>query len=185
MKKESFKQYFIQRDPSSKKTIAIFPGGFKPPTKGHFNALKELLDISDEGVVFIGKSERDGITQDMSYHIWSIYLTYLQKPVRIVKSPVTPVNSTYKFADDNPQNNIIVGAGDKDKDIERYNYFIKNSEKYPNVIIHKISSKSQGISGSKVRELISYKDPSVIDFFVPEVVSDRDRQRIKSILHIA
>lgn len=165
--------------------MAIFPGGFKPPTKGHFNALKELLELSDEGIVFIGKSERDGITQDMAYHIWSIYLPYLQKPVRVVKSPITPVNSTYEFADNNTNYNIIVGAGDKDKDIERYNYFIKNSEKYPNVIIHKIPSKSQGISGTKVRELIKYKDPSVVDFFVPEVLTDSDRKRVRSILHIA
>ena len=104
---KSFKLFFEQ----SKETVAIFPGGFKPPTRGHFEALEQLLHSANKGVIFIGKSPRDGIDQEMAYQIWNIYAPYLSKPVEIYKSPVTPLNSTYDYALVNPNINIIVGAG--------------------------------------------------------------------------
>jgi nicotinamide mononucleotide adenylyltransferase len=62
------------------KTVAIYGGGFKPPTKGHFNVvektLQELPDI-DEAIVFVGGGVRDGITQEESLTIWNIYKKYL------------------------------------------------------------------------------------------------------------
>ncbi len=57
------------------KTVAIYAGGFKPPTKGHFEVIKQALqehpDV-DEFLVYIGKKERDGITQPKSTLIWDI-----------------------------------------------------------------------------------------------------------------
>ena len=48
-----------------KKTVAIYGGGFKPPTKGHFHvvekALQDLPEI-DELKIFVGSGVRDGIT---------------------------------------------------------------------------------------------------------------------------
>ena len=48
------------------KTIAAYGGGFKPPTQGHFqivrNALHEFPEI-DEFIIYVGSKERDGIDQ--------------------------------------------------------------------------------------------------------------------------
>ena len=48
------------------KTIAAYGGGFKPPTRGHFeivkNALQEFPEI-DEFIIYVGSKERDGIDQ--------------------------------------------------------------------------------------------------------------------------
>lgn len=179
----NFKQFYEQLE--NAETIAVLPGGFKPPTVGHFQALENILQKADKGVVFIGKSPRDGIDQNMAYQIWSIYKPYLSKPVRIEKSAVTPVQSTYDLAVEHNNVNLIVGAGAKDQDMARYNSFIKNPEKYPHVNVTKIDIQGGGISGTKVREMIASKDPAVVDYFVPQQISETDRERIKSILGIA
>ena len=77
------------------KTVAIYGGGFKPPTKGHFNVaelvLKQFPEI-DELKIFVGQGVRDGITQDESIKTWDIYKKYLSPKVDIEPS-VAPVKS--------------------------------------------------------------------------------------------
>ena len=66
------------------KTVAIYAGGFKPPTKGHYavveQALEEHPDI-DEFLIYVGKKERDDVTQAQSILIWDIYKKYLPMKV--------------------------------------------------------------------------------------------------------
>ena len=86
--------------------IALYPGAFKPPHKGHFQVVKSLLDGSyngkaydiddyvkvgdeilqnkidgkpkiDKVIVFPGGGERNGITKEESIRIWQIYAKYL------------------------------------------------------------------------------------------------------------
>ena len=77
------------------KKIAILPGGFKPPHKGHLSALQYMLKENgiDHCIVYIGKSLRDEITPDQSYDIWNVYKKYLNISIDISISPVTPVKS--------------------------------------------------------------------------------------------
>ena len=175
-----FNLFFEQEENS----VAILPGGFKPPTKGHFKALQYILNDAKKGIVFIGKKDRDGITSDMSAYIWGIYAKYLPKPIEIRVSEKTPVFSTIEYVDNNRDRRVIVGAGDKDEDIGRYNYFIKNIEKYPLVQIVKIPTQEQGISGTMTRELISTDIDKALDYFLPEQVKNNinDRAQIKNIL---
>ena len=163
-------------------TIALYPGGYKPPTKGHYHSFDYILQDADKGVIFIGKKERDGITAEQSKQIWEIYAKYLNKPVEVIISDVTPVKSVYDYADNNKDVNIIVGAGDKDDDVKRYAYFEKNIEKYPLVRVVKIPLQSEGISGTMTRELIASDIDKAIDYFTPEVLSTEDKANIKQIL---
>jgi hypothetical protein len=178
----NFKQFLEQHQ--IEETVAVFPGGFKPPTKGHFLAFQELLQNASRGVVFIGTNIRDGIDQDMSYQIWSIYAPYLPKPVRIEKSMGSPVKSTYDLAKEFPYTKIIVGAGSKEKDT-RFNSFEKNPDTYPNVSISRIDMQSGGINGTDVRVKLINKDPDAVNYFVPQQIKETDKERIKSILGIA
>jgi phosphopantetheine adenylyltransferase len=164
------------------KTIALYPGGYKPPTKGHYHSFDYILQDADRGVIFIGKKERDGITAEQSKQIWEIYAKYLNKPVEVIISNVTPVKSVYDYADNNKDVNIIVGAGDKDDDVKRYAYFEKNIEKYPLVRVVKIPLQAEGISGTMTRELIASDIDKAIDYFTPEVLSTEDKANIKQIL---
>ena len=69
-------KFLIEDLLDNQKTIAIYGGGFKPPTKGHFlvvkKTLQELTDI-DELKIYVGSGIRDGITQNESIKIWEIY----------------------------------------------------------------------------------------------------------------
>lgn len=176
----TFKEYFEQEE--AKETIALLPGGFKPPTKGHYNALKYLLQDADKGIVFIGKKERDGITSQQSKDIWEVYAKYIGKPIEVDIADITPVKSVYDFADNNKDVKIIVGAGDKDEDVKRYEYFEKNIEKYPLVQVVKIPIQSEGISGTKTRALIASNLDEAISYFVPEDVDQIGQDTIKNIL---
>ena len=52
-----------------KQVTAVYAGGFKPPTSGHFEVVKQALKENpeiDEFIIFIGAKERDGISQDES-----------------------------------------------------------------------------------------------------------------------
>ena len=172
----------IISEQDDRETIALYPGGYKPPTKGHYHSFDYILQDADKGVIFIGKKERDGITAEQSKQIWEIYAKYLSKPVEVIISNVTPVKSVYDYADNNKDVNIIVGAGDKDDDVKRYAYFEKNIEKYPLVRVVKIPLQAEGISGTMTRELIASDMDKAIDYFTPEVLSTEDKANIKQIL---
>jgi len=94
------------------KVIAAYGGGFKPPTKGHFeivkNALQEFPEI-DEFIIYVGSKERDGIDQSEAILVWEIYQNYQANKVTIkpAKSP------KYQFADsfcENPRVEINIKA---------------------------------------------------------------------------
>ena len=172
--------------------IALLPGGFKPPTKGHFNALRYLLDDADRGVVFIGGKVRDGITPEQSEQIWQIYSKYIDKPVEIVSVP-NPVKAVYDFADANLDKTLLVGAGGPrenddgtvdEGDIERYKYFQDNVEKYPYVNVVQIPSQEEGMRGSIVGKEIEKDIEQGLEYFVPEevITSKDDIQAIEEIL---
>ena len=186
-----FKEYFEDMETRVER-IALLPGGFKPPTKGHFNALRYLLNDADRGIVFIGSRARDGITPEQSEKIWNIYAKYLDKPVEIVSVP-NPVIATYKFADNNLDKTLLVGAGGPrenddgtvdEGDIERYEYFIKNVDKYPLVDVVEIPSQEEGMRGNKVREEIEKDIEQGLEYFVPKeiITSTDDMQAIEEIL---
>ena len=130
---KTFKEFYEGQEQQD--AIALMPGGYKPPTKGHFGAFLYLLKDASRGVVVIGNKDRDGITAEQSKAIWEIYAKYAGKPVEVVLAPISPVKTVYDFADDNKDKRVIVGAGAKDEDVKRYAYFEKNADKYPFVSI--------------------------------------------------
>ena len=187
----TFLEYFEDMETRVER-IALLPGGFKPPTKGHFNALRYLLDDADRGVVFIGGKVRDGITPEQSEQIWQIYSKYIDKPVEIVSVP-NPVKAVYDFADANLDKTLLVGAGGPrenddgtvdEGDIERYKYFQDNVEKYPYVNVVQIPSQEEGMRGSIVRKEIEKDIEQGLEYFVPEevITSKDDIQAIEEIL---
>ena len=158
-------------------TIALLPGGFKPPHKGHFEVLKDMIGQSnaDYAVVFIGKGERDGITAEQSKEIWEIYQSHIDIPVKINIAPKTPVLSVYEFVDDNLGSKIFVGAGKEDQ--KRYAYFDKHPEKYSNVAVLAIEPKFDRISGTETRKNLSDVN------WIPEIAV-QDAKTIHSILGV-
>ena len=54
-------------------TIALFPGAFKPPHKGHVDVVQKLLKGSDQVVILVSPKTREGITTDESVAVWNLY----------------------------------------------------------------------------------------------------------------
>ena len=57
--------------------IGLYGGGFKPPTRGHFEVVQKIMDEYsdlDMWIVLVGKGIRNGISQDESILIWNIYV---------------------------------------------------------------------------------------------------------------
>ena len=54
-----------------KKIIALYGGKFKPPHKGHLEAVKSLMNKADEIVIIISPKEHEGITAQQSLNIWN------------------------------------------------------------------------------------------------------------------
>ena len=187
----TFREYFEDMETRVER-IALLPGGFKPPTKGHFNALRYLLNDADKGIVFIGGKVREGITSEQSEKIWNIYAKYFDKPVKVVSVP-NPVKAVYDFADEHLDTTLKVGAGGPrenedgtvdEGDIKRYKYFEDNVEKYPYVNVVQIPSQEGDMRGSTVRKKIEKDMEQGLEYFVPKEIltSKDDMQAIEEIL---
>ena len=62
-------------DEAPKKVVALFGGGFKPPTKGHLEVVNKGLQQNPEVTevkILVGGGERNGFTQDQSVKIWNL-----------------------------------------------------------------------------------------------------------------
>lgn len=180
---QTFREYYEDGEHERQhQRVALMPGGYKPPTKGHFKAFQYLLQDADTGIVIIGNKDRDGITAEQSKAIWDIYAKYMGKPVEIELAENSPVRTVYEFADNNKEIAITVGAGAKDEDVNRYDYFAKNVEKYPLVNVVKIPMQEDSISGSQTRALMQSNLDEAITYFVPEELNETDKDAIKNIL---
>lgn len=182
-----FKDFFLKEQQQA--IIVLYPGGFKPPHKGHFEALKYLIQKSGANLakVFVGKLEREGINQDKSIKIWNVYKKYISIPIEIVPAlgvdkrgrPASPLSMVYDFIEDNKNNfgKFIVGAGEED--LKRFEGLKLDKQRYPNTVIIGIPPQFNRISGTETRKKIFGRDKNQLDF-IPNEVKDIDS--IKKIL---
>ena len=125
------------------RSVAVVPGAFKPPHKGHLEMVQHYADMADKVVVMVSPLPRKTpsgreIGFALSKKIWDIYLrdTGLDNKVEVIRSPVnSPVSATYQFVtneDDSPElaqpgDRVIPGCSTKGGDESR---FKANFEKY-------------------------------------------------------
>ena len=140
----------VQEGEDTERTVAVVPGAFKPPHKGHLEMVKHYSKKADEVFVFISKLPRGGASKgeaevdfEQSKAIWNLYVeaaglsnvTVMQKP----SDNASPMGAAIEFAQNETNNpnmaqvgdEIIFSASDKaDKngcpDYERF----KDVEKY-------------------------------------------------------
>ena len=174
-------KFLLKEVLDNQKVVAIYGGGFKPPTKGHFAVAKKTLEDFpeiDELKIFVGGGVRDGITQDESIKIWNIYKSLLPDKIDVEPS-VAPVKSVLGYAKDHPEEKVywILGAreGDEDdlKDIESRT---RSIDKYPNIEV-KVITTSGGVSGTKTRQAIRDNNKEQFFHMIPDV-SDEEKEQI-------
>ena len=172
------------------KSVAIYGGGFKPPTKGHFEvvqqALKQLPDVEDF-IVYVGSGTRDGLTQAEAILIWEIYQSHLPMKVKIEPSKA-PVGSIYSYAKDNPEDEVywVLGAREgKDEDaadiVSRTAAIDKKEDKYNNVEVKIIQTADKGMSGTNARQA-SKVSPEEFYKYLPDELSDEEREEVYNIV---
>jgi cytidyltransferase-like protein len=146
-------------------TIALFPGAFKPPHKGHFDVVKQLLQRADEVVILISPKTREGITADESVAIWNLYKTKLDGSVEIKISEITPIKETYDVVKENPNTNFLVAFGKGE--IDRY----KTMNEYPNVTIFD-AGEIEGVNATGLRmALLKDNNDEEIQGYLPEGIT--------------
>ena len=172
-----------------KTSVALFGGGFKPPTKGHLDVInqgiKQNPEVS-EVKILVGGGTRNGFTQDQAVKIWNLYndVGFIKKPATII--PVSSPFTYYKnYLKDNPDNKVYVFIGsrpgeEKDQfDVKQRSEFVK---KYSDNVIPVEVSTGGGVSGTMARELFKTDLDGFRNMF-PENLLDQDFDKILDILN--
>jgi hypothetical protein len=167
------------------KNIALVPGGYKPPTGGHFYIVNEIAKRAeiDEVIVLIGHKERDGITKEDSIQIWDIYKKYLPSNVTIrLSSTPSPIHDIHKIIGENPQNFYypVVGMRNQDdiKDQQRFDSLKTKFTNFKPIVI----PGDPEISGTKAREAILNNSYEKFQKYLPLELEDSEREKVWNII---
>jgi hypothetical protein len=168
-----------------KKVVAVYGGGFKPPTSGHFEVAKQALKENpeiDEFIIYIGGKERNGITPDESILIWDIYKQYLPYKVEVKYTSVPPIKSIYNYAKEHPDEEVLFIIGAREGNEEDFKDIASRTtslDKYPNLNLRTIVTQG-GVSGTAARNASKIS----LDKFIPFVPSELSDEEIEQVYNI-
>ena len=163
--------------------VALFGGGFKPPTNGHLEVvlqgLKENPEVKQVQIL-VGSGERNGVTQEESIKIWEIYKRFIPVSTQIIKVQ-SPFSYIKTYLQDHQDENVYIFIGARsgneadDKDVAKRSAYAK---KYSDKAIPVEIITTGGVSGTKARQAaLSGNNEEFITFF-PEQLTDSEREEI-------
>jgi phosphopantetheine adenylyltransferase len=173
---------------SEQKGVALIPGGFKPPTIGHFVLVDEVAQNPnfDKVIVLIGHKVRDGVTKEESLAIWDIYKKYLTSNVEIkISDNSSPISDVSSFIKNNPDTYFypIVGIrGEMDLgDIKRFDSL---EGKYPNfkTVVIRSEEGENRVSGTNTRAALIGGKKEIFQQYLPSQLTDKEKDKVWSIL---
>jgi hypothetical protein len=164
-------------------TVALFGGGFKPPTKGHLEVvlqgLKEHPEVKQIHIL-VGSGERNGVTQEEAIKIWEMYQKFIPVSLQII--PVqSPFSYIKTYLQDHPDEKVyqFIGARpdnpEDEADVAQRTAYAKKYSK--NAIPVKVQTKG-GVSGTMARKAaLSGNNDEFITYF-PSDLTDAEKQEI-------
>jgi len=165
-----------------KKTVAVYGGGFKPPTAGHFEvvdqALKENPNI-DEFIILIGGKERDGVTPEESLLIWDIYKQYLPITVEVKLSSKPPIQAVYNYAKEHPDEEVLFIIGAREGNEDDFSDIAKRTkslDNYGNLELRTIVTQG-GASGTAARNAAKVSSEKLRPL-LPKEITDEEAEEI-------
>ena len=167
--------------------VALYAGGFKPPHLAHFENAKFLSTKADKIVIFIGPKIREGvkITAEQSKAIWEIYSKYINVPMEIHISKVTPILDTYEWIDANQDKVTEIITGAMADEMGKFAGIEKQKQKgnYKNVEVKELpvitNKEDDKFSATDIRKS---EDFLLSGKWIPKVVSKEDKQTIIDII---
>ena len=186
--------------------VALYPGAFKPPHRGHFEVVKRLLKGTHDGkpytldnykdvgssalnevkaeaitkvIVFIGGKERNGISPEDSKRIWEIYKKYL-KNIEIYSEVPNPMQNASAYAKKRPEQDFYAITGIRSEedivDLRRLSSF-KNRENVEGLMMSGVDTAR----ASDLRKyLLSGNDSKALEL-IPDI-SIEDKKVVLSIM---
>jgi phosphopantetheine adenylyltransferase len=173
---------------SEQKGVALIPGGFKPPTIGHFVLVDEVAQNPnfDKVIVLIGHKVRDGVTKEESLAIWDIYKKYLPSNVEIKisdnSSPIADISSLIKNNPDTYFYPVVGIRGEMDLgDIKRFDSL---EGKYPNfkTVVIRSEERENRVSGTNTRTALIGGKKEIFQQYLPSQLTDKEKDKVWSIL---
>ena len=170
----------------NKKVVAVYGGGFKPPTKGHFAVVKQAISENeniDEFIILVGGKDRDGVTQSDSIMVWDIYKQYLPIIVTVQSTSTPPIKGIYNYAKEHPNEDVlfIIGAreGNEDDFADIANR-TKSLDKYSNLELRTIVTKG-GVSGTAARNAAKISVEKLSPF-LPDELTEEEKVEVYDII---
>lgn len=176
-----------------KNTVALVPGSFKPPHKGHYAMIEHFANIADEVIVIISdptspKSIRrtpagKQVTAREAYEILEIYTRKDAPKVKLITND-QPVKWVYDYvADDTVAGqNILLGVSGKGDDVGRY----ANAQKYApegvNVEASVFTDSDLNISATDFRKIIDQPSIENITPYIPDHLRESEIQEVLEVL---
>jgi phosphopantetheine adenylyltransferase len=168
--------------------IALVPGGFKPPTIGHFALVDEVAKNPEVSkvIVLIGHKTRDGVTKEESKAIWDIYQKYLPSNVEIQiadnSSPISDVGSLIKNNPDTMYYPVVGIRGEMDLgDLKRFDSMKGKYENFKPIVIRSEEGEDR-ISGTNTRAALIGGEKERFQKYLPTELSDEEKEKVWSIL---
>ena len=167
--------------------VALYAGGFKPPHLAHFENAKFLSTQADKIVIFVGPKIREGvkITAEQSKAIWEIYAKYINVPVEVHISKVTPILDIYEWIDANQDKVTDIITGAMADEMGKFSGIEKGKAKgkYKNVEVKElpiiVGKEDSKFSATDIRKS---EDFLLSGKWIPKVVAKEDRQAIVDIV---
>lgn len=191
---------FLLESMENEMKVAIVPGSFKPPHKGHYEMIKhysELVGPQGNVLVFVSKPSAktqrttpDGkvISPELAKQILEIYCSNLPN-VQVEITPVSPVKSCYEIGERLDSGVLIFGCSKKGEDIKRFAQIKKYIEsKNPNLIVldpvttavDASASEDGVVSATDFRN--AFGDPKLMMQFLPDHLNDGIKMKVIEML---
>jgi len=193
-----------------RRTVAIVPGAYKPPHRGHLEMVKHYASLAETVYIFISKLARGGsngqqkVDFTQSKQIWNLFLRAEGiTNVNVIDRPSewnSPVKMAYEFSENRKDEEglaqigdvIIFGASEKlDRkgrpDWERFGgaeNYVRDGAVAANTETH-VSPVFDELSATDFRKALSAGDLETIRVFLPNSVIEKGLEsEILSILNI-
>lgn len=167
--------------------IALVPGGFKPPHKGHFEMIQYYASIADKVIILLSDAtprflpNGKKVTGKLSKALFLAYFkAYNIKNVEIRILSKSPVAAVYDFISEEAKQNqhIILGVSSKDDDatryrpaaIEKYNTQRADIQIVP---FKAVASSGKSLSATDMRAAIQANDVKSLAQFLPDKIAPK------------